>query len=92
MQLDKERGVDDLTHRYELAIACKQRSLGQYADCCQSSLLYQLFLRGYPLVSRTPCSKAVSSEIVNMSKLLLCLVVSALAGPLPEEQGVAETK
>ena len=27
-----------------------------------------------------------------MSKLLLCLVVSTLAGPLPEEQGVAETK
>merc|ERR1719209_1906406 len=34
----------------------------------------------------------LSKQIVNMSKLLLCLVVSTLAGPLPEDQALAETK
>ena len=45
-----------------------------------------------PLVSRTTYFKTVSSKIVNMSKLLLCLVASTLAGPLPEDQALAETK
>ena len=57
-----------------------------------SLLLYQPFLGGWLLVSRTTYSKTVSSKIVKMSKLLLCLVVSTLAGPLKEDQAIAETK
>ena len=85
--------ISHLTH--ELATGMQARSAApsdNMLTAAASLILYQPFHGGCPLVSRTAYSKTVSSKVVNMAKLLLCLVVSTLAGPLPEDQAVAETK